>query len=273
MARDIMKRDDKKLHGLTLGHLVVASLMLEHRMEGKGKNVQTALDEASALMATRGRVIADSLVPHDLVMRDGNQQVYGEHLIDRHIIQNPDDVAVWVSPSDSLSTISVPANPVALEAIAASDVIVVGPGSEYTSNIPPFLAEGMPEAMQAREDDQQFIIVANLAKEETTGPTMTGLRYVSEVERYAGRRCTRIVYNHNTDSLEDEAFSFEREELDSMSDYDVIAADLVDSIDVQHDPNNPLNNRSKVRTRMATAAIAALAEDPQPFLASNQLVA
>jgi uncharacterized cofD-like protein len=270
LSQDIMKREGKKLAGLTIGHLVVASLMQEHRLSasagGKGQNVQTALDETSALMAARGRVIADSLVPHDLEMQDGQTRIFGEANIDNHTIMHPDDVRLKVVPVEPFT--SVPASPTALEAITASEAVIIGPGSAYTSNIPPLLADGMPKALQEAEaDGQQLIIVANLAKEATTAPTMTVPRYVREIEKYAGRKSDRIVYNHNTASLpEGQAFSIDRDELEQLSDYQVVPADLVGETNVAQDPNDQLTNRSKVRTKWDTAAVAALAADPHEVL-------
>lgn len=264
LGQEVIEKDDKKLKGMSLGHLAIAALMVEHRTEGKGKNVQTALDEASAFMVTRGRVIADSLVPHDLEMRDGPTHLFGEDVIDNHVIENPDDVEVWVTPTDMFS--SVPVNPAAADAVREATSTVIGPGSEYTSNIPALLVDGMPEVMaEAEADGKELVVVGNLDIDETVANVMTGTRYVTEIEKYAGRKCTRVVFNQNTAALpEGKAFSFDREELRKLGNYVVISADLVAAeTDVTQDPNDPLTNRSKVKTNMTAAAVAALAAQSQ----------
>lgn len=259
LSHDIMEHEDKKLKGVSIGHLVVASLMIEHRLEGKGKNVQTALDEAAAFMAVRGRVIADSLVPHNLEMLDAAEHIYGEEAIDNHEIQHPDNIKVWVSPAEPFS--SVPANPAALDAITRASRVFSGPGSLYTSNIAPLLVDGLSECMvNAEAEGKPFTIIANLLMDNTETRSMTGKQYVTQIEKYAGRTCSQFVYNTNTASLpENEAFTFDREELSQMGDFEVIAADLVGETEVVYDPNNPLTNRTKAKHRMAAAAVASLA--------------
>lgn len=268
LSQDIMLREDKKLKGLSIGHLVVASLMIEHRQEGKDKTVQTALDETSDFMAARGRVIADSLVPHDLEMLDGTEHISGEEAIDNHEIQNPGNVYVWVSPREPFS--ELPANPAAVDAVTDATRVYSGPGSLYTSNIAPLLVDGMREAMvQAETDGKPFTIIANLLLDQTETKGITGGQYITQIERYAGRRCTQFIYNANTEGLpEDEAFSFDREELTRMGDFEVIAADLVGDTEIAYDPNNPLTNRTKAKHNMCAAAVAALTAHNQEELVS-----
>ncbi|MDB5181351.1 MAG: hypothetical protein JWP13_114 [Candidatus Saccharibacteria bacterium] len=266
LSQDVIERDNKRLKGLSIGHMVVASLMIEHRLRGNGNNVQTALDEASAFMGARGRVVADSLVPYDLEMRDGPIRLLGEAVIDQHVIENPDDVDVWATPAEPFS--NVPANPAALEAVQKASRVIIGPGSIYTSDIPPLLVEGMAETMaEAEAEGKPLTIVANLVTQETETKGWTGTRYITEIEKYAGRKCTRVVFNKNTACLpEGEAVSFNREELERMGNYEVIPTDLVDDSALETDPNDPPSNRPKVRHNMAAAAVAALAVEYQQEL-------
>jgi uncharacterized cofD-like protein len=72
-----------------------------------------------------------------------------------------------------------------LEAIAAADLITIGPGSLYTSLIPHFLVDGIPRAIRASRATTVYF--ANLMTQpgETTG--MTASDHISAILRHCGR--------------------------------------------------------------------------------------
>jgi uncharacterized cofD-like protein len=268
LSYDVMRRNDE-LTGMNLGNLVVAALMKEHRSKGNGLNIQTALDEFSALMVTRGRIITDSLVPHDIVMQDGKTLVFGQSAIDAHTItsENPNDVRLWALAREPFD--GVPANPAALEAIAESDIVVTSPGSLYGSIIAPLLVEGMPKAMQrAQKNGQKFIILANLAKDQKKSATMDAVSYVETIEHFAGRESDLLVGNSNTAALgEDTALVVDRRYLAAKKGLKVVTTDLVAVTNATYDPNNPLREtRSKVKSNPKKTAAVALNPVIEPEL-------
>ena len=74
---------------------------------------------------------------------------------------------VWLSPVD------VEASPEAVEAIRAADLIVMGPGSLYTSMLPSLLVPGIRSAVESARGLRVF--VANVATQlgETEGYTLS----------------------------------------------------------------------------------------------------
>lgn len=56
-----------------------------------------------------------------------------------------------------------PASPLALDAIAAAELVVIGPGSLFTSLVPPLLAAGMAQAL--RTTDATTVVVANIRQQ------------------------------------------------------------------------------------------------------------
>jgi hypothetical protein len=150
MAGEVARDDSRNLDGLSLGRLVVSSLMKEHRLAGlsRGKDAQTAIDEASALMDTRGRVIIDSLVPHDATVHDGQKRLYGKEALAYHA-DHEDTSAFELMPVEPFH--DGPANPSALDAIAGSDEIIT---VSETSNTPLYI-KGITEAVAALRQEKE----------------------------------------------------------------------------------------------------------------------
>lgn len=143
------------LAGHALGNLVIAALS---DLVG---SFPEAIDLAGDYLKVRGRVIPSTLEDVALhgVDREGNE-VFGQALL----AANPLPVeAAFLDPSDP------PAYAPALEAIAAADVIVIGPGSLYTSLIPNLLVAGVTDAL--RTSSALRIYVCNVAnmRGETLG--------------------------------------------------------------------------------------------------------
>jgi uncharacterized cofD-like protein len=122
------------LAGHSFGNLFLAALT----------SVCGGFDEAIAaagqVLAVRGRVLPVSLAQVRLYARlaDG-RRVVGETLISNSSSRIRRVGLLPASPQPS---------PGVLEAIASADVVVLGPGSLYTSVIPPLLARGVAEALR-----------------------------------------------------------------------------------------------------------------------------
>lgn len=65
------------------------------------------------------------------------------------------------------------ANPMAMEAIEQSDIIVLGPGSLYTSIIPNLLVEGILEAILRSKGKVVYVVNAMTQRGETMGYSLT----------------------------------------------------------------------------------------------------
>jgi uncharacterized cofD-like protein len=103
---------------------------------------------------------------------------------------------------------SVQANEDAVRAIASADVIVISPGSWYTSIIPTMLPEGMADVI--RENRQAPIVwIVNLLTEGDEMATWSGTAYMRELMRYTSRAPTALLVNSNVHELPD-SYSQER---------------------------------------------------------------
>lgn len=120
--------------------------------------------------------------PVDLVATDAQgNAVYGETDIDA--MQTP-PVSLGLSPE-------VPATREALEAVAEADLILIGPGSFYTSLMPVLLMEQMATAL--RRTPAPMIFIGNLGKETSPAGVMSVSEKLMIIEQVIGRRVIDAV--------------------------------------------------------------------------------
>lgn len=147
--------------GHNLGNLILAALC---RLEGE---FGRAVDSAAELLAVRGRVVPCTTEPVRLAAEfDDGSVVEGESeipMVRRRIRRL------------SLRPEAPPAHPAAKEAIAAADLIVLGPGSLYTSLLPVLLVDDLRQALA--RSGARTVVVMNLMTEagETDGASATGI--------------------------------------------------------------------------------------------------
>lgn len=166
------------LDGHSLGNLLIMSLWEETG------DVVAGLDWVAALLGAQGRVLPVSLDPLEIVADvrgldpadpQGVQEVRGQHTV---AMTQGTVCGIRVDPEDP------PACPEALDAVDEADVILLGPGSWYTSVIAPLL---VPElATRIKESPAKRVVVLNLVAQqgETTG--FTAERYVSVLSDEVG---------------------------------------------------------------------------------------
>ncbi|HDI11448.1 MAG TPA: uridine diphosphate-N-acetylglucosamine-binding protein YvcK [Candidatus Acetothermia bacterium] len=170
------------LKGHALGNLLLAGL------EQALGSFDLAVEEASHLLSVRGEVLPATLDRVQLVgvMEDGGE-VVGEESLAR----DPRRV-VRVRLSRPAK-----AYPPVLRAIAEADLIVLGPGSLFTSIIPNLLVEGIADAIE--EAAAEKVVVMNLMTQpgETEGFSASDhLRVLAEYVDL--RRFHAVVVNTET---------------------------------------------------------------------------
>ncbi|MCA1175634.1 MULTISPECIES: gluconeogenesis factor YvcK family protein [unclassified Pantoea] len=179
----------------------VASAMFEYRFAGNGElaghnlgNLMLkALDHLSvrpleAINVIRNLLKVDAFLipmseqPVDLVAQDceGNM-VYGETAIDE-MKQPPQELMLHpnVTPTKE-----------ALDAIAEADLILIGPGSFYTSLMPILLMEEMARAM--RRTPATMVFIGNLGRELSPAASLTVADKLAMMEKAIGRRVIDAV--------------------------------------------------------------------------------
>lgn len=152
-----------EMHGHVIGNLLIVGLW-----ELLGDHVD-ALDYVGRLLGATGRVLPMALTPMDITA-EVRGLVPGDP--DRlTTVRGQVEVATTEGVIDSIALVPAdpPAAPAALEAIAAADWVVLGPGSWFTSVIPHLLVPALRRAIVST--DARVVVVLNLVDEagETTG--------------------------------------------------------------------------------------------------------
>src|SRR5881296_4061002 len=122
------------LNGHAFGNLFIMA------MADVTGNFEQALRESGKVLAVRGAIIPSTLHDVTLVASVNGTMVEGESKIP---MQDGPISRVFLRPDNA------ELNPEAALAIMNAEVIVVGPGSLYTSILPNLLVEGMVEAIKA----------------------------------------------------------------------------------------------------------------------------
>ena len=171
------------LRGHTFGNLLLSAL---ERVTG---SFDRAILEAGKILAIKGQVIP---VTTDLVQlqaqTDNGTRVEGQHAIDEHIWSEGQKITkLWLEPPCSI-------HPLAREAIKLADLVIIAPGSLFTSLIPNFLVEGMVDALQQTKAPVAYI--ANLMTERGQAADFSVQDCVSLLEEYIGAgSIDYVIYN------------------------------------------------------------------------------
>lgn len=171
---------DGSLQGQSLGNLILSGLELQQG------GFEKAVETASSILRITGEVLPVVLGNHTLELTDGAEVIRHEHVIDNYEVKT-NDVRVALTPDSTL-------NPKAEQAILAADMIVIAPGSLYTSLLPILSVPGMREAL--RTSKAQLVMVANLVNKPAQTQGWHVADYVHAMEQYidAGRINT-VLYN------------------------------------------------------------------------------
>ena len=224
------------LDGHSVGNLLLVG------MEQATGGFDRAVEEMSHILNVRGRVLPATLTRTHLVaeMEDGDR-VEGE----TRVARDPRRIR-----RITLSARSVLPHPEVLEAIERADLVLLGPGSLFTSLVPNLLVEGISEAVERAACEK--IHVANLMTEhgETDGFTLRDhLRVLNEYVPL--RSFTSVLINTTLPadylllSYREEKAEPVRDDLDERNEYglEAIREDLLGTIElegkltVKHDPH------------------------------------
>ncbi|MDO8602242.1 MAG: YvcK family protein [Candidatus Omnitrophota bacterium] len=135
--------NESELSGHSFGNLFITAMC---KVTG---DFEKAIKESSKVLAIRGRVIPSTFEKVKLVAEYRNgQTTVGETKI---VKQNEPIKRVYLDPSNCK------ASKESFEAIADADIIVLGPGSLYTSVIPNLLVEGIAEKIAQSKAPKVYV--------------------------------------------------------------------------------------------------------------------
>lgn len=154
--------DRGELAGHSLGNLILAAL---HELSER--DLILALQRCAAMLGVSGQVLPCTTTPITLGALTPEGKVSGQVAV----AATPRLQRVWIEPGDPEAT------PDAVRAIAEADLVVLGPGSLYTSLLPNLLVPGIAAALASCR--AKVVFIANLR--EQPGET-EGLRLVDHLD-------------------------------------------------------------------------------------------
>ena len=174
------------LEGHSLGNLLLAALT-----DLRG-GFDPGLEAAAQLLRVNGRVLPSTLAT-DVVLTGVTQSgevVHGESRIGAFPAPMK---RVWLEPAQ------LPVNPEVTEAVREADIIVIGPGSLYTSIIPNFLVDGFKESLQASHAPKVF--VCNVATESGETDGYGAPEHLKGFLEHTGVPVSHLIANSNVEAL------------------------------------------------------------------------
>ena len=226
---------DSGLDGHSFGNLYLTA------MTAITGSFLSALEESSRVLAVRGRVIpstlaqvvlgAEVLVPGPAQDASPGQlrRVQGESRIGelRGQVQR-----VYLEPEDA------PAYPEAIRAILDADLIVIGPGSLYTSVLPNLLVQDLARAVSSSTATKAYVCNVATQAGETEGYDVSA--HVHALRAHVGPGLFHFVLANHTfadNPPPGEGVDWTRLPEERPTDYELVTGDLVDrQYPWRHDP-------------------------------------
>ena len=159
-ASDATAAEGQGIAGHALGNLLLAAMT-----DIEGGDFEEGVRRINRILAVRGQVVPVTATPLTLHARladgstvDGQSRIMRTAAIDR----------VWLTPPD------VHASDDALAAIADADLIVLGPGSLFTSILPSLLLPAIRDAVLTASGPRLYVCNVATQEGETTGLDLAG---------------------------------------------------------------------------------------------------
>ena len=223
--------DNGDLGGHSFGNLFITALA------GVSGSIETALAETAKVLNIQGRVLPASLEDVNLVAKvrlNGMTQtikIKGESLIGKadakieHVALSPEDIQAYQE---------------SVTAILEADLVVIGPGSLYTSILPNLLVNGIAEAM--RTTSAYRVYICNVATQPGETADYNVADHIVAVEEHIGQEVFQAVLANNCYPTENAGeYTHYVQPIPAhheiLTRYDIIYTDLTDmSRPWRHDP-------------------------------------
>lgn len=183
--------DTGELGGHAFGNLFITALA------GVTGSLETALVEIERVLNIQGRVLPASLEDVKLVAKvllpnsTRPVTIYGESNIGT---TEGKIEKVWITPANALAFRG------SVDALREADIVVIGPGSLFTSILPNLLVDGIAEAL--RDTNALKVYICNIATQPGETVAYTVADHVLALERHIGRGVFQVVIANNAYPME-----------------------------------------------------------------------
>ena len=207
---------------------------------------EEAVRESNRVLAVRGQVLPATSVPLNLSARLAS----GKTLYGQVGIASADEPIeeVFIEPAD------VRANGEALERILEAEMIVLGPGSLFSSVLPNLLISDVRDALAASAGLKAY--VCNVATQPGETQSMTASAHLEALFNHVGEDLIDyVILNRNTDARRPEGWRAEPVEVD------VRRLEELPVVIVEEDVIDPANAHRHDPAKLAAALMRLLQED------------
>ena len=213
--------EGSELQGHSFGNLFIAA------MTDVTNSFEDALTESSRILSVTGRVVPATIenINLSVELADG-QFIKGES----NVKESSSEIKeLFMDPPDA------EASPTAIKAISNADLIVIGPGSLYTSILPVLMVRGIVDAIAESKGLKYYI--CNVATEIGETQHFNVVRHIEVLERYLGSEILDLIIAN--DNITDIGEQFRGEAVDpstGSTKHIIATSDLLDEEHkVRHD--------------------------------------
>ena len=190
---------------------------------------EEAVRESNRVLAVRGQVLPATSIPLNL----GARLHSGRHLYGQVAISSADEPIEQVS----IEPANVRANPEAIERILEADLVVVGPGSLFSSVLPNLLISDLRDAVEAAAGVRVY--VCNVATQPGETGTFTASEHLSALFDHVGDTLfDYVLINGNQNARRPTGWLGQPVEVDvqrlELLPVTVLEEDLVDTANAHH---------------------------------------
>ena len=174
------------LAGHSFGNLFIVA------MSGVTGNMEDAIRQTSRVLAVRGQIIPSTMEDVALCARTSDARtIHGESRIGPAISNGTSSRIreVYLVPANP------PAHPEAVRAILEADLIVLGPGSLYTSVLPNLLVQGVKRSLIAAPAPKVY--VCNVATQHGETDDFGVADHVAAIEDHVGKGVINYVLSND----------------------------------------------------------------------------
>ncbi len=223
-------KNGEGLSGHSFGNLFLTALT------GVTGDFYQAILTAESILSVRGRILPATLSDVRLRGAGLSGKVYeGESAVGR---SGEKMASLELQPEDAA------AFPPAVEALEHADLILLGPGSLYTSVLPNLLIAGIRDAV--RRSTAKVVLILNLMTQPGETDDMTGADHLEAIEQHAGMDLIDAVLINRTRPSEERLVCYAKAEShlvtvdrEALAGHrvEVVAADLLaEETLIRHDP-------------------------------------
>ena len=213
--------EGSELQGHSFGNLFIAA------MADVTNSFEDALTESSRILSVTGQVVPATIENVNLSVKlaDG-RFIKGES----NVKESSSEIEeLFIDPPDA------EASPAAIKAIGEADLIVIGPGSLYTSILPNLMVPGIVDAISESKGIKYYI--CNVATEIGETQHFNVVKHIDVLERYLGSGILDMIIAN--DNIDDIGSQFYGEAVDPNTDstkHLIVTSDLLDKEHkVRHD--------------------------------------